>query len=261
MKVDCRGRDCSRNHGGSGGCCNHGGRGGHQFLHVCNDLTERGERRHVGRVYVGHAGCTLLNRRQNLHPLDGVNPKVALQVHLQGQHLRRIAGLVCHDVEHQCMKVDCRGRDCSWNHWNGNGGHDHWSGDHWSGDHWSGDHWSGDHWSGDHWSGHSSWSAQERLCSTRQTRQRRDAGLHGLQIRTVRLCHRLLECSMGRRTLLKCFAPCAQETFSRRVGLSKGHRALHGRHCRHTHRCDGLGIVRLNDWGDCLSCLRCLKHR
>jgi len=45
------------------------------------------------------AGEALLNGGEDLHPLDGVDPQVGIQTHVQIEHFFRVTGLLADDGE------------------------------------------------------------------------------------------------------------------------------------------------------------------
>ena len=79
-----------------------------EALHVFDDRAEGAERPHVPHVHRPQLRRLIGHRRENLDPLDRVDPEVALEVHREVQHVGRIAGLLRHDREHQRLEVDGR---------------------------------------------------------------------------------------------------------------------------------------------------------
>ena len=84
---------------------------------VRENVAERAQRAHRRGVDLGVPGNTLLQRREDLDPLDRVDAQVGLEPHLQRQQLRRVAGLLRDHPEQQRLEIDDtggRGRRRAW---------------------------------------------------------------------------------------------------------------------------------------------------
>ena len=227
-----------------------GGRGGrlvHEALQIVDDLAQRLQRAHDRRLHLGHSGALVLHGGENLHALDGVDAEVALEVHVQLEHLGRVARLLRDHLEHQRVEIDGGGRGRQLNHWGGRrrrhrldhrrGGRSDRSG----GDHRrrsgrehrrrSGRDHSGLN-CGEHCGrcGEAHRSRNGACGQTRQRRQRGEGRLHGREVRPVALDHALLESGVRRCVLTLGLLPRAQP--SRREGHARvrrcGHGGLHG---------------------------------
>src|SRR5439155_160473 len=70
-----------------------------------HDLSKRPQGPQMLGLYDRSVRKPFLQSRKNLHPLDGVNAQVGIQLHVQLQHLGRIARLLSNDVQQDLPKA------------------------------------------------------------------------------------------------------------------------------------------------------------
>ena len=78
--------------------------------HVIDDLSERPQRCELRRLHFAKAGGALAHRREDLDPLDRVDPEIRLELHVTAEHFGRIARLFRHDREKKRFEIHRRRR-------------------------------------------------------------------------------------------------------------------------------------------------------
>ncbi len=73
--------------------------------HRIDDVAEGAQTAHLAGVDLGKLRRLLADRRQNLDALDGVDAEVGFEVHLEGQHVFGVAGLLGDHGQHDDAEV------------------------------------------------------------------------------------------------------------------------------------------------------------